>query len=694
MTHRTGLGGLFGGKTAPSAYQTALDAGRLARAGGETETALAAFDRARELAEGEVQRAIVDIQRAETLVEADRLDEADAALARARDIATGAQRLYAQIAGGLVAQARGQRDTAHQTYEEAQDAARAAVLVGPEARAACHLADLYLAEGNSSYAVHLFREFLPRLTSATDIDWSPYFIGRLGQALIDGGDVVEGHQVIARGLELAEQAGNKRCQRLWSLALGKLAAADRRYGDARPRLEAALHLSDGRPPAELARERRLLAETCLALGDDATAADHATEGLAAAEASGDRMLVAQARGMLGVVLRAQGRPDEALPHLQAAVAVNGAPEVRRALAAALTADRQTDAARALFEESVRHAPEGSLALAEARRDLGLYHFQRREYAEAIAAWTPTVSIFEIHHVYAAAARVCIDLSGARRGLGQQVRAFKDIDQALTLLSYVPATDDETRGVVLANAAAAYAEQGDVETADSFFNDSVVIAQRLGDEVAESTRSGNYGWFLIQAGRPRRAMANIELALRISQRRNLQPQQAIQLDNLGLACDAVADYEVALRHHRSALAQIAEQVEPSWKASIQINLAATLVQLGQFDEADVLLGEALIYARANPYSDLLVRALIAQSALRDKQGRPQDAPADEAVTLARRHELRRLLADALTAQSQRDAALGDLPAARAAWDEAVRLYTALKMPQARFTPGWLTEIKAT
>ncbi len=694
MTHKPGLGGLFGGKAAPTPYQTALDAGRLARAGGETETALAAFDRARQLAEGEVQRTVVDIQRAEALIEAERLDEAETMLARARENATGAQGLYAQIAAGLLAEARGQRDTAHQIYEETQDAARASVLIGPEARAACHLADLYLAEGNSSYAVHLFREFLPRLTSASDIDWSPYFVGRLGQALSAGGDAVEGYQVIAHGLELAEQAGNKRCQRLWSLALGELAVADRRYGDARPRLEAALHLSAGRPPAEQTQIRRLLAETSLALGEDTAATDHAAEGLAAAEASGDPLLVAQARGMLGVALRAQGRPDEALPHLQAAVAVNGAPDVRRALAAALTAERHHDAARALFEESVHHAPEGSLALAEARRDLGLYHFQRRAYADAIAAWAPAVSIFEIHHVYAAAARVCIDLSGARRGLGQQVRAHKDIDQALTLLSHVPATDDETRGVVLANAAAAYAEQGDVETADSFFNDSVVIAQHLGDEVAESTRSGNYGWFLIQAGRPRRAMANIELALRISQRRNLQPQQAIQLDNLGLAYDAVADYEVALRHHRQALAQIAEQDEPSWKASIQINLAATLVQLGQTDEADILLGEALAYARANPYSDLLVRALVAQCALRDKQGRPQDAPAEEAVTLARRHELRRLLADALTAQSQRDAALGDLPAARAAWDEAVRLYSALKMPQARFTPGWLSELKAT
>jgi tetratricopeptide (TPR) repeat protein len=690
MTPKPPPGLRLGSKSASSTpFQTAYDAARLARAGEATGTALEALDRAREAAGNEAQRAQADVLRAETLIDAGRLDEAEPVVARLQENAPGIHRLYAILTVGLLAQARGQRDAALIAYDRAQDAAHAESQPGPEARAACHRADIYWHDGNASYAAHVLREFLPRLTSPQDMDWSPYFVGRMGQALYDSGDEIEGHQLIARGLELAETAGSRKGQRMWSLALGELAAADRRYDDARPKLEAALTRMEGRPLAEVSHTRRLLAETCLALRDDAAASQYAEGALAAAVQSGDPALIAQARGVLGIVLRARGQTDDAIPHLQAAVVVNGTPDVRRALAAALAASGQHTDARALFEAAVRSAPEGSLEQAEARRDLGLYHYQRRAWNEAIVAWTPAAAAFELHHAYAAAARLHVDLAGARRALGQQTRGFKDIDQALTLLSHVPSTDDETRGVVLANAAAAYAEQGDVETADSFFNDSVVIAQRLGDAVAESTRSGNYGWFLTQVGRPRRAMANIELGLRISQRLGLTLQQAVQTDNLGLAYDAVADYSVALGHHRSALALIGEMDEPYWKASLQVNLAATLLQTGELAEAEILLDEALTYARAHPFTELLVRALIAECGLREKQGRPADAPVEEAVTLARRHELRRLLADALTAQSQRDAALGQMDSARGAWTEAARLYSALKMPQARFTPGWLS-----
>ena len=674
--------------TGHSPFQLAFDAARLARAGEALDTALAALDRARELAANDQQRAQADELRAETLIEGGRLDVAGPLVVRLLESAPGPQRPYAKIASGLLAAARGQREAALTALEEAQDSAHAGSFSSAEARAACHRADLHLSDGNASYAAHVLREFLPRLTNPGDMDWSPYFVGRLGQALVASGEEVEGHQLIAHGLELAEVAGNRRCRRMWSLALGELAVEARRYDDARPQLEKALTLMTGRPPAERFRARRLLAETCLALRDDTAALDYAESALAAAEESGDAVKVAQARGMLGVVLRAQGRAEEAVPHLQAAVHANGTPEVRRALAAALTASEQHAEALALFETAARTAPEGSLEQAEARRDLGLYHFQRRAFAEALAAWMPAASALALNHQYAAAARLNVDMAGARRGLGQLTRSYKDIDQALTLLSHVPSSDDETRGVVLANAAAACAEQGDVETADAFFNESVVIAQKLGDAMAESTRSGNYGWFLTQIGRPRRAMANLELALRISARLGLRLQQAVQTDNLGLAYDAVADYSAALTHHRSALALLDDLDEPYWKASTQVNLAGTLVATNALDEAEILLDEALAFARSQPFTELLVRALIGQCALRERQGRPADAPAEEAVALARRHELRRLLADALTAHSQRDAALGQPDAARAAWDEAVRIYGALKMPQARLHPGWL------
>jgi tetratricopeptide (TPR) repeat protein len=693
MTPKSPLGGLLK-RTAPrhSPWQTAFDTGRLARAGEHYDAALAAFEQAHELADSAAQRSAVDQLRAETLIEAGRLEEAGAIIAQLRTDAIGAQRVYGLIAAGLLAQAESRLDDAHTLLDDAQEVARINGLAGAEGRAACHLADIYLSEGNASYAAHVLREALPHLTTPTDIDWSPYFVGRLGQALFASGSEIEGLQLLQRGIELAEAASNRRCQRMWSLALGELAVANRRYAEARPLLEAALARTDGRPPQEVAQVRRLLAETCLALREDRLAAEHAMAAVSAAQDAGDTALVNRSRGVLGVVLRAQGEPEQALPHLQAGAGEEGTPQVRRALGAALTEMGQPDAARALFEAAVESAPEGSLELAEAKRDLGVHEFQRRHYHEAVAAWTAAASLFEALHEYAPAARVHVDLSGARRALGQYGRSYKDIDQALTLLSHVPSTDDETRGVVLANAAMACAEQGDVETADAFFNDSVVIAQRMGDRAAESLRSGNYGWFLTVVGRPRRAMANLEHALRISTELNLALLRAVQTDNLGLAFDAIGDAAAALTQHRAAMAQIETLDEPYWKTSFQVNLAATLTRLNEADEAEPLLGEALAWARAHPYAELLVRALTALSVLRVAQGRAEDAPTAEAVALARHQELRRLLADALSAQSQCEAALGRAEAARATWADALNLYSALKMPQARLTPGWLGDRK--
>ena len=111
---------------------------------------------------------------------------------------------------------------------------------------------------------------------------------------------------------------------------------------------------------------------------------------------------------------------------------------------------------------------------------------------------------------------------------------------------------DTRGLVLANAAIAYADQGDVDSADSFFNEAIAIARRTNNEPAETTRRGNYGWFLLATGSPQQAISALEHALRMSEKLNFDLQRAIQTDNLGLAYDAQANYEQALEHHQQAL----------------------------------------------------------------------------------------------------------------------------------------------
>ncbi len=286
------------------------------------------------------------------------------------------------------------------------------------------------------------------------------------------------------------------------------------------------------------------------------------------------------------------------------------------------------------------------------------------------------------------ARLYCDIGSARKALGHRLRALKDYEQALMLLNSLSENDQETRGLVLSNAANAYAEQGDAESADAFFTEAISIAEHLGDHVAETTRSGNYGWFLLLVGRPRRAIATLERALTISQQHNLTLQSGIQIDNLGLVHDALAEYPVALEKHRKALESV---TDPAWAGQIKVNLANTLISTHELDQAQVLLDDALAQARDAQNGELIIAALVGQARLwvtREQAASAEDG-LSEALTLARKLENRRLLAEALSIRSQQQAALGHADEASAAWEEAQRNYLMLHMPQGKLQPAWLT-----
>src|SRR5262249_18014740 len=149
------------------------------------------------------------------------------------------------------------------------------------------------------------------------------------------------------------------------------------------------------------------------------------------------------------------------------------------------------------------------------------------------------------------ARLLCDLAAARKYIGQGQRAMKDYEAALMTLNMID-DDWETRGLVLSNAANTYVDRGDIESADSFFNEAITIARRLGNDTAEATRRGNYGWFLLSTGKPQQAISSLEYALRLSRSLKLDLQSAIQTDNLGLAYDNLGYYPKAKEQHQQAI----------------------------------------------------------------------------------------------------------------------------------------------
>jgi tetratricopeptide (TPR) repeat protein len=690
--------------TGHAALRETVEGGRRAKFSEDYPAARRALDAAYELARRDrvdaAGMAVVALQRSEVLALMGDFDAAEAMLAELliapeHDL----QRAYLLCASAQVAAIKGSLNAARMHAEKALDLAKAVRTPGAEGRAMGVLAQVYFREGNTSYAAHLLRDLLPKLNTTGEIELSSAYVGMLGEALIANNQEAEGVHLIERALILAEQIGYRRYERRWKVALGTRALLEGRCDQARNYLQRAVpQFKQDTPTPDYVETLIKLARACLCGRELEDTLGYAQIAVRAAESLGDAYLIGLARGVRGGALRGLGRGAEAIPDLQAAVSANGNPtsESLRALAAALVDGGDIDGAIATYQQALAaaEAAREPLEVAGAHRDLGLMRLRQGQTSANLHAalhdWTAALAIYSEHKATAQAARLYCDIGSARKAMGQGARALKDFEEALTLLSTLDPADKETRGLVLSNAAIVYAEHGDAESADAFFTDAIALAQQIGDETSESTRSGNYGWFLLQVGRPRRAITLLGRALQLSQQLRLSLQHAVQTDNMGLAYVALGDSKTALDYHQKAYAEAQTLGSRYWVASFAVNHANALLDVGEKAAAQPLIAEALTFAHDGDYSDLIARAQLAAARLALDSGDLAGASSalDEAMTRARRADIRRLQAETLHLRSRLLALQGDLSASASIWEEAAKQYTMLHMPQGKTTPAWL------
>lgn len=686
-----------------------IEAGRRAKFAENYDLALSSFERAMKVAQARRQSAsvvVIGLHMAEVYIRLKRWDDAEGLLASllhtAQTSGHNPETSYIYSVYGTMTQEQGDWVGARAYYEKALAAARSVRSTGAEGRALAHLGDTYLHEKNSSFATHLLRESLPRLQTAGDLELSGYFVGLLGMALTDSGHAVEGTHLIGRALQLATHMNYQLYIRMWSLELGGRALVEGRYSAALEHLSTILAMdavdsTQGR--ADRARALGMLSRLHHAQRDYEKVQQAAEQALELRDAlpPGEQ---AQTLGALGLALRSLGQMESGSAYLQEAAAMleteGAGREALQAMRQWATTQAETDpeAAESLYQRVLNRAQADNddEETARVQRDMGLLYHRQGKGTEALQVWQQALAFYEDKRHYAPVARLYVDMATARRGLGQTTRALKDLEQALTVLNSVDKNDLETRGLVLSNAATVYAEQGDVENADSFFTDAIQLAERLGDKTAEATRRSNYAWFLTTLGRPRRSISLLQQALDISQSLGLTLQTAVQTDNLGLAYDSMSDYPAAVEQHRRALAVVEPLNQPYWEAMFQINLAHTLLAMNEATEAETLLDSALAYGQSAAQPEVTARAQAGHAKRLLLAGQPgeADAPLREAVELARKNELRRLLADFLSLQSEQRAAVDQPDTAAELWSEAQRLYARLGMPQAKIQPNWLAD----
>jgi tetratricopeptide (TPR) repeat protein len=700
---------LSDGKATPpsadmQALQDALERGRAAKREGQYDRALDALDRAADLIEkigeqGNALYAIVGLSRAGMLAKLARWEAARQVLHDLKDDAEHkqdqVQLAYVEISLGILAQEQAEWAQAEAHYESALDLARAAESVGAEGRAQAHMADVALHDKNASFAVYLLKQALPKLNDSGDIELSSYFVGRLGEALIASGEDTEGTQLLGQALRLAEQMGYREYEQLWHQALAQRALVIGNYPEARRHYMQVL-------PRIKRDEQRVyvlcrLSRACLHMIELQTALDYARQ---AYELAQDQSTMVMASAALGVALRTQGASQQAMTHLEAAYADFDAVEispadytrvdVMRNLAAARAQTGDQIGAHEIYQQALTQAADMPFELAGTQRDLGILYTQQGQLGEAVKAWIQALKIYEQHDQPARVARLHCDIANLRKRLGQPWLALEDYSAALMLLSSVD--DDETRGIVLSNAATAYVDQGDVETAESFFIDSIKLAQKTGDRHAEATRRGNYGWFLMSTGRAERALASLSYALRQSEELGMTLQMAVQTDNIGLAYAELGRYDEALTYHRQALNLLDEPANAHWQAMIAANMAHTLIGMGDLEAAHPLLTEAADYGREQNDVNIHVRALngLAQVAVMQDDLTTAQRYIEQAVSLAEQMHMRRLLADAVAVRSQIYSQRGDPAAASTDWARAEKLYTILRLPLQNRKPNWMME----
>ncbi|MEM6528513.1 MAG: tetratricopeptide repeat protein, partial [Chloroflexota bacterium] len=586
------------GPTQTDEMREAMDIARMARRNEDYERALTALDRAMQIADTEQDThsvTVIALHQADVLIEQGKLDEAEQLLQTVLQTAEAVNQSgfmsYAMSSLGVL---QGQRDNwneARETFENARKIAKEVGNAGAEGRAAGHLADVYLHENNASYAVHLLQESLPQLNQAGDMELSSYFVGRLGEAMMATGQENEGYQLLDRALRLGEQLRDNKMIRRWSVAIGDVAYARHNFQEAYMFYKQALPLFAATPNPDYIRTLTQTSRACLNIAQPEEALVYAEQAITVTKNHDDEKLLAEARSALGTALRANNRSAEAVEHLEAAAAVNttvtpASIELLRQLAAARSEMGDTDAAAAAYQKTIQQAQQAQLpvAKAEVQRDMGLLYAAQGRLAEAVNQWVAALETFEAENDTDQIARLYSDIAGARRQLGQGQRAIRDYEQALIALNHVE--DIATRGLVLSNAGNAYADQGDVDSAESFLKESIDIARKIGDRHAESTRLGNYGWFLLSTGNPRKGIEKLTQALEISTELGLTLQAAVQTDNLGLAYDVLNQYRTALDYHEKALGMLAELEKPPlrWQVMFRANAARTRLSLGNVDEA--------------------------------------------------------------------------------------------------------------
>lgn len=645
-------------------------------------------------------RAQVDItlSRADILISKRDFEEAHYVLHELRDDTEARQMKaplsYSLSSLGVLEQMQSNLIKAQEYFEKARDVAEQIKTDGAYGRATAHLAEIYLAQDNASYAVYLLEDAIPKLDRSGDRELLAYFLAQLGLAQIQSGQAEKGQVSLQRGLELATNIRHQGQLRYINTLLGEHALQNGDYRRAQGYFDSAFNLY----PPHLRKTPEYVTLLCklskvnLNLGQVERAKQYAETALPIAENLSEPALIAMSKAVFALALRANNDNDALLILQEAATAYESvsidafAITILRNLASEQILAGQAENAIHTYKEAIAKAENLPAELGQVYSDLASYYAKNHDVREAIQQWQVALKHFKDANQTDFIARVLCDIASMYDQLGDGRMAQREYGKALEMLSRID--HSATRGVILANVACAYSEYGDVDSALDFFKEAIEIAQRNLNPAVEALRRGNYGRLLALSNQPKQAMPQIIQAQKISEKLGLNLQSAIMLGNLGLAYAAMSDHNTAIDRYKSALNQLNDLEATKWIAVTHANLADTLLQQNNLEDASKNYDLAYSGAKNLTLVDVLIQALVGQAQIAIQQGNLPLAQEklNEADPITRRLGYRRLIALQLQVQSQLYAKQEKKAEALSTWEQAEKIRNIMRMPP--ITADWL------
>ena len=601
---------------------------------------------------------------------------------------------YSLSSLGVLEQAQGNLTKAQEHFEDARDIAEKINTDGAYGRATAHLAEIYLAQDNASYAVYLLEDAIPKLDRSGDRELLAYFFAQLGLAQIQNGQADKGRISLQRGLELASHIKHQSQLRYINTILGEQALQDGDYRRAQSYFDHAfkLYLPQSRETADYIKLLCKLSKLYLHLGQADKALELADSALPIAEKLAALPLIAMSKAAIASAKYASN-DDNSISFLKEAstayepVAIDAfAIEVLRNLARAQISAGEIESGIESFQDAINKAENLPFELGQVHSDLASYHADNRNLREALNEWQVALQHFTQANQTDYVARVICDIASMYEQLGDGRMAQREYGKALEMLSQIE--NSRTRGIILANVASAYSEYGDVDSAQDFFKEAIEIAQRNMNHHAESLRRGNYGRLLALTNQPKQALTQIMQAQKLSDKLGLELQSAIMLGNLALAYSAMNDYTSATERYNSALSLLNTLDANKWVAVTRANLADMQLSQNNFEDSSANYEIAYSLAKDLALVDVLIQTLMGQTqvALESNNLNLAQEKINEADPIARRLGYRRLNARYLQVKSHLYAKQGQTDDASTTWEDAQKIRKIMGMPP--IIPEWL------